>query len=181
MEIGGRPGPGCMVGAPRLPNRIPAIFHELGETHADERFRAAVECVDLSRMARRSLVSVAEFTVLPRGRNSNSSTPFMSQKAVSIHFRVEGETLNFFREGEDGCFHIMLAAFDSGVMCKAQVSSPVTILSKNSLPSSLYRCKCFRLQAILHPMCCSDSCFGTQREQIFLYPSFSRTKFQADP
>ncbi|GBM79578.1 hypothetical protein AVEN_20340-1 [Araneus ventricosus] len=45
------PGLGGMVGAPRPPNRIPAIFDELGETHAGERCRAEVECVDLSHCA----------------------------------------------------------------------------------------------------------------------------------
>ncbi|GBL73737.1 hypothetical protein AVEN_230720-1 [Araneus ventricosus] len=45
----------------------------------------------------------------------------------------------------------MLAAFDSGDMCKAQVSSPVTILAKNSLPSrcaaaNVSDCKPFCIQ-----------------------------------
>lgn len=37
--------PGCVVAAPKPPNRIPAMFHKLDEAHADGHCRATVACM----------------------------------------------------------------------------------------------------------------------------------------
>lgn len=117
----------------------------------------------------------------PMGHKLHQLHTVMFMKTVSINFRVESETSNFFQEGEGTYFHIMLADFDSDVMCNTQFSYPVTILAKIWLSSLLKHCKCFSLHAVLHPVGCSDSCFGIQREHTFLYHRFWGTMSQEDP
>lgn len=68
----------------------------------------------------------------------------MTQNTVGINFRVEGESLNFFQGGKDGCSDIMLVVFDSKVMCKAQHSSPMTIPSDFNLFGSIKKFLCVK-------------------------------------
>lgn len=114
----------------------------------EESCRRTVKCIDLLLVVRRNLFS--DFTILIRCKNSTSSSPLMSQKIMSNTFREEAEILIFFLEGEEGDFHIMVEHFNSGAMCKAQVTSSVTILAESSLLSPLNCCKCFRLRDNLH-------------------------------
>ncbi|GFQ82070.1 hypothetical protein TNCT_462001 [Trichonephila clavata] len=87
--------------------------------------------------------------MVPTSKKSSNKTPWAvrstvktvvwktwSVKTVRSTLPAEGVVLNFFRTGDDGCFHSIDLAFDSGVKWWTHVSSPVTIRNRKSLPSS---------------------------------------------
>lgn len=88
---------------------------------------------DTSQFSQRCKV-ISRVYITPTGQEDSEFTLFMPQKTVSISCQAEGETLNFFRDWEDECLHIMLTAFESCVTFTAQVASSVIILGIKPLP-----------------------------------------------
>jgi hypothetical protein len=70
--------------------------------------------------------------VSPQGKKLTGSGHFLSQKMVAVIFRFDGEVLNFFTVGECAWYHCIDCHLFSGVWRDTQVSSPVTIQSRQS-------------------------------------------------
>ena len=107
--------------------------------------------------------------VSPRGKNSMSRTPFLSQKTVHMILHVDMVCLNFFFLSDAVCLHSMDSCFDARNMWDTQLSSPVTIWSRNSLPCSLYRVRKLNALEARLVLCSSVSILGTHREHNFRY------------
>lgn len=62
--------------------------------------------------------------VVPTSKNFSNKTPWSSQKTMRNTLAAEGVVFNYFRAGNDGCFHSIDATFDSSVKWWTHVSSP---------------------------------------------------------
>ncbi|GFQ71228.1 hypothetical protein TNCT_711811 [Trichonephila clavata] len=115
--------------------------------------------------------------MVPTSKKSSNKTPWASQKTVRSTLPAEGVVLNVFWTGDDGCFHSIDAAFNSGVKWWTHVSSLVTIRNRKSLPSSWKRTRCSRLTAMRCSWCVEVNCRGTHHADTFLYRRMSWMMF----
>ncbi|GFQ97026.1 retrovirus-related Pol polyprotein from transposon 412 [Trichonephila clavata] len=76
----------------------------------------------------------ASLTWLLNFKNTEGQIARWIQKLEEYDFEIKHRKGSL--HGDDGCFHSIDAAFDSGVKWWTHVSSPVTIRNRKSLPSS---------------------------------------------
>jgi len=168
------PDQGYRRGVEELPIPSLQLLPMWGKQHGGERFHAGWWCFvpDVYRAMHDGACAVS-------GHNEQqwwfAQVPEIWPKSTPVHprrlpitFAADGTVFAVLFDGKCKCCHSILCHFVSGSKWWNQLSLPVTVRSKKSLPSCRYLCSSSEVMAFRWPLWSSVNKCGTQWAQTFL-------------